>query len=111
MLRSGRSERHKFRIVFLFLEDYRFISALVILNKSKLVRLKVNMHNNISYSVYLCVCVGVSLCGGQIEEKLVVVSSISKKLPKSVQQKEQIEPCNSFCKNTNLPKQRKYEND
>ena len=58
-----------------------------------------------------CVCVGVSLCGGQIEEKLVVVSSISMKLPKSVQQKEQIEPCNSFCKNTNLPKQRKYEND
>ena len=57
------------------------------------------------------VCVGVSLCGGQIEEKLVVVSSISMKLPKSVQQKEQIEPCNSFCKNTNLPKQRKYEND
>ena len=54
-----------------------------------------------------CVCVGVSLCG----EKLVVVSSISMKLPKSVQQKEQIEPCNSFCKNTNLPKQRKYEND
>ena len=51
-----------------------------------------------------CVCVGVSLCGGQIEEKLVVVSSISMKLPKSVQQKEQIEPCNSFCKNTNLPK-------
>ena len=56
----------------------------------------------------MLVCV--SLCGGQIEEKL-VVSSISMKLPKSVQQKEQIEPCNSFCKNTNLPKQRKYEND
>ena len=33
---------------------------------------------------------------GEIEEKLVVVSSISMELPKSVQQKEQIVACNLF---------------